>query len=173
MNIKQFSIILACVLAVVLIFVLFLPYQDQKDTVNFYYVRSDFAYGSPNGVIGAEAREVGGHEGELNYLLALYLGGPMNSNLVSAFPPRTPPRILSVKTKGNALHIVLSDVSAVMSEGEFTLACACLTKTCLELTNVQAVEIVSGDRSVRMTAANLVFYDESTSVLIPETEENE
>ncbi len=171
MTSKHFFITLICVLTVVILIAALAPHQDRQDTVNFYYVRSDFSYGSPDGVIGAEARNVGDHEGDLDYLLALYLGGPLDSQLVSPFPNRTTPRLLSVKVKGNILHINLSDLSTVMTDGKFTLACACLSKTCLELANVQAVEITSGNRSLRLTPANLVFYDESTSVLIPETEE--
>ena len=56
-------------------------------------------------------------------------------------------------------------------DSQFSLAAACLTKTCLGIHNVQAVQIESGDRIVRMNPANLQFYDESTSVIVTEREE--
>ena len=170
MTVKKFFIILSCVLAVVLLISLSVPYEENKNTVNFYYVRQDFGYGAPEGVIGPEAREVGEHQNDLNYLLALYLEGPMDKTLLSPFPEKAA-QIFTVKSVGNALHIELSDLSATMTDGEFSLACACLTKTCLEVTKAQAVQVTSGQRSLRMTAANIVFYDESTSVDIAETED--
>ena len=173
MNFRKFIMILCCVLAaVVLIVVCLTPRQDLTGTVTFYYARSEFAYGTPNGAIGSELREVGGHENDLNYLLALYLEGPMDKNLRSPLPGTAYVRILDLSQRGDALHIQLSDLSTVMSDSEFTLACACLTKTCLGIHNVQAVQITSGDRSIRMNPANLQFYDESTSVLHNEREEH-
>ena len=172
MTFKKFMIIFACVLAAVTVLaVIFIPRGDNSGTATFYYARQDFAYGTPGGAIGSEQREIRGHEQDLDYLLALYLEGPLDEKLRSPLPGKSRVRILNLETVGDALHIKLSDLSATMSDSEFTLASACMTRTCLEILNVQAVFIESGDRSVRMNPANLQFYDESTSVLFKEREE--
>ena len=171
MTLKKFLIILACVLAVALIIFLTIPYEHTVDSVTFYYVKNSFSPGTPEGVIGAEQREVGGHEGDLDYLLALYLGGPMDAGLTSPFPGPSATRILTLKQDGPSLTIQLSDLSNSMTDSEFSLACACLTKTCMGLTEARTVRITSGDRSVKMNADNLVFFDESSSVFKSETEE--
>ena len=171
MTSKKFLVILGLVLSVILLIIVASPKKDLSGTVTFYYARKDFSYGTPDGTIGSEQRDVRGHEQDLNYLLGLYLEGPLSENLQSPLPGKSYVRILDLEKVGDALHITLSDLSAVMSDSEFTMACACLTKTCIEFTNVQAVLIESGNRSVRMNPANLKFYDESTSVLFQEREE--
>lgn len=171
MTAKKTMVILGSLLALILLICLGVPQKDLSGTVTFYYARKDFAYGTPDGAIGSELREVRGHEHDLNYLLALYLEGPLDENLRSPLPGKSRVRILDLETVGDALHITLSDLSNAMTDSEFTMASACLTKTCLEILNVQAVLIESGDRSVRMNPANLQFYDESTSVLFQEREE--
>ena len=171
MNFKKFMVILTCLLVLVLLTVLLVPKESREGIVTFYYARSEFVYGAPDGVIGSEERQVGGHETDLYYLLGLYLEGPLSEGLKSPLPDRNHVRILDINQIGDALHIKLSDLSATMTDSEFTLACACLTRTCLGLHNVQAVRIESGSRIVRMNPANLKFYDESTSVVLPGREE--
>ena len=171
MTAKKFLIIVCCVLAVILLIALVFPKADLSGSVVFYYARKDFAYGTPGGAIGSEVRDVRGHEQDLNYLLTLYLEGPLDEKLRSPLPGKSDVRILDLQIVGDALHVRLSDLSNILTDSEFTLGSACLTKTCLELTNVQAVLIESGSRSVRMNPAKLQFYDESTSVLFQEREE--
>ena len=171
MHPKKFFLIFGCVLLVVILIAISFPYEHIQDPVTFYYPRSSFDYGVGDGVFGAEQRDVGGRQNDLGYMLALYLEGPMNQDLIAPFPGKSLPRILTLKQAGNTLVILLTDLGDSMTDGEFSLACACLTKTCLEMTNVQAVQITSGERSVRMTPANLIFFDESASVTQPVREE--
>ena len=158
-------------LVVVLLIAAPFPYERIQDPVVFYYPRSTYSYGHDDGVIGSELRDVGGKKNDLGYMLALYLEGPLEQDLVAPFPGKSLTRILTMKQAGNSLVILLSDLSDSMTDGEFSLACACLTKTCLEMTNVQAVQITSGERSVRMTPANVLVFDESASVIQPMGEE--
>ena len=171
MTLKKFLIILCCVLAAALLIAVLGRTDQGKNTVTFYYVRSQYAYGTEDGVIGSEQRDITGHENDLDYLLALYLEGPLDSGLRSPFPGKSATRILSQQRRGDALQIQLTDMTKVMSDSEFTLACACLTRTCLGMTKVLAVQITSGPRSIRMNPTNLVLFDESTAVKKPKTEE--
>ena len=172
MKTRKFFTIFCCVLlAVILLTALSLPQGKRDGQVTFYYPAEEYSYGSPQGVMGSEAREVGSHQTDLTYLLDLYLQGPISQNLAPAFPSSAITKVQSVKMAGSSLVITLSDLDSAMSEGQFSLACACLTKTCLGFTNARAVQIHSGERSVRMTPSNLVLFDESTSVIQPGGEE--
>ena len=171
MTSKKFAVILGCVLLVAFLLPFTMPREDLTGTVTFYYARKEFLYGAPDGAIGSEQRDIRGHEEDISYLLALYLEGPLDETLRSPLPGKSRVRILDLSQVGDALHIKLSDLSTVMTDSQFTLASACLTRTCMEVLNVQAVLIESGDRSVRMNPSNLQFYDESASVLYDEREE--
>ena len=49
-----------------------------------------------------------------------------------------------------------------MTDAQFTLACSCLTLTCLELVDAESVTVVSGDRSITMNADSLTQKDHIT-----------
>ena len=132
--------------------------DGNGDTVTFFYRRVKFAYGEADSVISPETRDISGHAGDLSYLAALYLMGPMNEELVSPFPKST--RLISVLQTGDTIEIELSDIRDDLSDSEFTLACACLTMTCLEASDAEAVTIISGERTVTMNSENLLLIDE-------------
>lgn len=130
-----------------------------KDPVTFYYVRAEYAYSSTESVLGSEEREASGHRHDLSYLMALYLIGPSDEALVSPLPRGT--RFYSIEEKENSLLLHLSDTAGVLSDSDFTIACACLTMTCLELTKAEEVTIISGERTVTMSRDNLTLFDTS------------
>ena len=164
--------ILACILAAAILAVLCLPSQESSDSVVFYYPRKNFAYGADRGAIGSEDREVGHRAEDFPYLLALYLEGPMDPNLRHPFPGKTISQVQTMEIQGDKVTITLSDLGVGMRDSEFSLACACLARTCLEITGAEQVRITSGDRTVNMTMNNLLLEDES--VLVQEaTEERE
>lgn len=168
---KRYLIIPAVILALVLCAVLVIPYGEIQDYVTFYYPQTDFSYGSPEGVIGSEMRELNGRVSDLPYLLALYLEGPLSPSLKSPFPSQGTTQILELTQTDRVIQIALSNLDVSMTDSQFSLACACLTKTCLELTEARAVKITSGSRSVTMSQDNLLIFDESASVILPQQEE--
>lgn len=139
-----------------------------KEPVTFYYVRAEYAYSATDGILGSEEREASGHRHDLSYLLALYLIGPSDEELMSPLPKGT--RIFSVEQTKNAVLLHLSDTSKTLSDSDFTIACACLTMTCLELTDKAEVTITSGERTVTMSRDNLTLFDTSTETQIVEEE---
>ena len=153
----------------VIVVLCMLPMNRVQDGVTFYYEREKFSYGQENGAIGSEIREIPGRNPELSYLLALYLQGPIEENLVPLFPEGT--EILDLDIRARTLYIRLSDLKKDMTASEYSMACACLTMTCLGLTNVDNVSITSSDRTMFMNSKNLIFYDYSSSVDLPEAEE--
>ena len=139
-----------------------------KEPVTFYYLRAEYQYSTEFGVIGSEEREASGHRDNLSYLLALYLIGPSGEELVSPIPRGI--RFLSVEQVDRMITLNLSDTSAVLTDAEYSLACACLTLTCLDLIGTDAVTINSGARSVTMTRENLILYDSSMTAPTEETQ---
>lgn len=133
----------------------------RKDHAIFYYRRASYLYGQENGVIASEKRDISDHAGDLSYLLSLYLIGPLDEELESPFPKTT--RLTSVRDNGETMQVVLSNIGSALSDSEFSLACACLTLTCLELSNATEVTIISGERTVTMTRESLVLYDGSST----------
>ena len=96
----------------------------------------------------------------MSYLLALYLIGPTDESLYAPLPRGV--RFLKADQQDDTVTLELTDTTQSMTEAEFTLACACLTMTCLSITDAQSVTILSGSRTVTMSRDNLTLYDNST-----------
>lgn len=131
--------------------------QHMKEPVTFYYLRSQFEYGSTQSIMGGEEWESSGHRNDLRYLMALYLIGPSSEELRSPLPLGT--RILSAEQEGSSVTLTLSEMPAAMTDAAFSLACSCLTRTCMGLTQADSVSVVSGTRTVTMGADNLILTD--------------
>ena len=131
------------------------------DPVDFHYCRNpdQFQYFETDSVIRHESRDLTGHMGDLRYMIGLYLAGPLEEGLVCPFPAQT--RLLSVKTEGDTAFIELSDLEQLLSDSQFSLACACLTLSCMSFSSCTAVTITSGSRSVTMNTDNLSLFDAS------------
>ena len=142
--------------------------ERMKEPVTFYYLRAEYQYSTEVGIIASEEREASGHRDNLSYLLALYLIGPSGEDLVSPIPRGI--RFLSVEQTDTMVELTLSDTSAMLTDAEYSLACACLSLTCLDLTEAQAVTVNSGSRSVTMTRDNLILYDSSMTAPTEETQ---
>ena len=107
-------------------------------------------------VIVGEEREAAGHSGDLAYLMALYQMGPSDENLSAPLPSGT--RISSDVQNGQ-VFLELSDAASTLSDPEFSLACACLTLTCLDITDAESVTVSCGNRSNTMTRGSLMLND--------------
>ncbi len=127
-----------------------------KEPVTYYYVHASYQE-NLNNVVLSEEREASGHREDLSYLLALYLMGPVSDQLISPIPPGT--RIHVNENTGENVTLSLSDMDNTMTDAQFSLACACLTYTCIDITGAKAITINSGTRSVTMTMDNLSLLD--------------
>lgn len=134
--------------------------EKLKEPVTFYYVRAGYE-SDMTSIIDSELRESSGHRGDLSYLLALYFMGPADEELLSPLPEGT--SIVSVSRSGASITLHLSDTSDSITDNQFTLACSCLTLTCLELTDAESVTIISGHRSVTMNADTMLLQDLTTA----------
>lgn len=133
--------------------------ERLKEPVTFYYVRSGYA-SDMSQVIGTEQRDASGHRSDLSYMLALYLIGPSQEGLASPLPRGT--QIYTAEVQSDGVHLKLSDTENTMTDAEFSLACACLSLTSMDLTGVARVTILSGSRTVTMSRENLALYDSGT-----------
>lgn len=164
---KKITIIVLCMCVVALMVGMLIPYSHMPEGITFYYERTNYQYGEESGVIGSEFRPISGHERNLEYLLALYMEGPLSEALVPSFPDEV--QILRIEESHRQLLIELNEFE--MSDAHYTLACACLAKTCFTLTDAKSVVIISGARSIKMTQKNVMIYDGSSSAEEPKTEE--
>lgn len=116
----------------------------MKESVSFYYLREhsgsdDYDVFFTEGAIGAETREAAGHRNDLNYLLALYLQGPMDAQFESPFPVGS--KIVDIRNENGELTIVMNTIASRFNDMELTIACACLAKTCMGLTDADVVTV--------------------------------
>jgi len=141
--------------------------SHSLEPVSFYYCRNPetYQYFQEDGVITAESRDLSGHTNDLRYLVALYLAGPLEEGLVSPFPRSA--RLVEAKTISSSVQIELSDLGNTMTDSEFSLAAACLSKTCMQHFGASSVTIKSGARTITMNEANIILFDTA----IPETTE--
>ena len=134
--------------------------SGSGEPVSFYYRRADYQYHSSENVIVPEQREISGHGGDLQYLVALYLVGPLDDSLILPFPKET--RLLKLEESGDSLLLTLSGNGDSLSDSAFSLACACLALTCLSFSNAEEVTIAGGERTMTITPDNLLLTDDIT-----------
>lgn len=114
--------------------------QTQEEGVKFYYCVADPVCSEENGVIASEPR--GGIEDRtLLFILEFYLAGPQSADLRSPFPEGL--QVISAQLQDQTLCLTVSGELCALSGLELTLACGCLTLTCLDLTEATRVQITS------------------------------
>ena len=126
-----------------------------KEPVILYYVEKNYQK-EMDQVIVSEVREASGHREDLSYLLALYSIGPSNEDLKSLLPRNT--RITVAEHVSDSIQLELSEIAQTMTDSDFTLACACIALTCMELTEVPQVTVVCGERNITIQEDNLLLY---------------
>lgn len=148
-----------CFILILLLILLNGCSSPSFDPVLFYYCKKpeSYEYFDAEGFVTSEGRDLTGHNKDLKYLVALYLAGPLDEKLTSPFPRKT--RLINNELSGNHLHIELSDLGNSMTDAEYSLAAACLAKTCIEYMQVKDVTIKSGVRSVTINSENVILYD--------------
>ncbi len=117
--------------------------RQEDPEAAFYYLRDPdtYLYGSPAGVVSSEIRDTAGHEGDLDYLLMLYLQGPLDEDLESPFPAGC--RLLELTQKEENLTLVLNSNIITLKGMDLTLACVCLARTCFSVTDARTVRIMA------------------------------
>lgn len=158
---RVFSALLCILLTIPL-----LGCSSEEESILFYYTRAEFLYGAEDAVIAQEIREAPGHEEDLDYLLNLYLEGPLNQNFTSPFPKGT---VLQGFTYSDAtMYVTLSEEFAQLEGMDHTIAAACMAYTCFHLTAAEKVVIKCnseeyGNRSITLRRESMVLFDDTTA----------
>ena len=129
----------------------------NENTVRFYYSSADYLNSRSGSVLASEDRDVTGYRDDPKFLVSLYLAGPLDRDLQLPFPAGT--ALQSMIVSGSQITIQLHPLPQTMSDSDFSLACACLTMTCLEFTGAETVTILCGNRTVTLNRAMLTFTD--------------
>ena len=126
-----------------------------KTPVTFYYLCDNYEE-ELCCVIVSEEREASGHVGDLPYLLALYLMGPTSEETLSS---PYPDLMLTAQQSGSHIDLELKNLPETVSEIDFSLICACLALTSLDITGAEDVTISCGDRIRTLDRDALTLYD--------------
>lgn len=129
--------------------------------IHFYYLRTEYEYGTADGVIASETREITGYDDDLNYLFRLYLEGPLNDSLTSPFPRGT--YLLNTLLTGDTLTLVLSVEYSALEDLEQTLANACLASTGFQLTEAEQIIILSGKETYTLDRSSITLFDDTVA----------
>lgn len=130
----------------------------KADTVSFYYPRREFLFDEQDGVIAPENRDASGHTTDMQYLLSLYLMGPLSQDLAPAFPKKT--HLISCSRNDAKINIELSDTSEDLTDADFSLSCACLALTCIRAFSAEEIMIISGSRTHSIREDTLLLYED-------------
>lgn len=151
--------------------------KDFQSPVRFYYPRVECTFGKSDSVLAGEVHEAGSHAYDLTYLLEQYLKGPEDDGLYSPFPAGT--KLVRLEQNGRTLNIILDSTFAELTGLKLTLACAGLTKTCLELADIDIVQIsadgptLDGERSIIMDRQTLELLDQAVNDMTAPTQTQE
>lgn len=165
--------LLCCFLAIISVLCLWGCDEDNAEaSASFYYVRSTYIYGREDGIMAAEPFDTTGFADDRN-VLAAYLDGPKNADLISPFPKGT--KIIDFACKGETLYITLSSHVVALSKAKQVLACTCFARTAIELMGVKAVHFETDNSTVaRMDPIVIdndafLLYDDYASFTTEET----
>ena len=135
--------------------------REEDPSVQFFYRRAQYVYGSEDGVIASETRDISTRD--YGYLLRLYLKGPQNELLVSPFPANT--RLISTHMDDGVLTVGLSEEFAALKNMDLSIAAACFASTCFDLTDAQTVRIIAtstyDEVSIVLSRESLTLIDSS------------
>ena len=99
-------------------------------------------------------------------MIGLYLAGPIGEGLYSPLPKNV--TLLSAESNPETVILTFSNLGNSLTDSEFTIACACLTLTCSDLTGCDEVTVIAGARTVTMHSDRIHLSD---TILSPEITE--
>ena len=128
------------------------------EPVYLYYPKLEYGYGAADSVIDYESMDGTGHMGDYPALLGEYFYDPVDEALVNPFPSGT--KLLSAVVRGTDFRIRLTQEAAALMDANFTLAAACLSMTCFELTDCESVTVIGGTKQVTILRDSWLLLDD-------------
>ncbi len=161
------------ILSLLLCFALALPLfgcagqsgQTARVPGNFYYRRTETAYGTTDGVISSEVRELDGISSDVDALLAAYFSGPESGELESPFPRDS--QVHAWELSGQTLSLTMNESFSALTGVELSIACVCVAKTFLGLLPITQVRfqaesgLLGGEKAVTLSEESISLYDDS------------
>lgn len=111
----------------------------HKGSVVFYYIKNEKDFDGKTPIMTPYYPQIDHNTNGYAEILNVYFNGPTNYNCQSPFPAGT--TIEDINITRSKAHLMLSPQFATISGIDSTVACACLTKTVIELTGVNTVQI--------------------------------
>lgn len=133
------------------------PADSQTGVMQYYYCDFETAHGGTDGVLSGETADLDS-SAEPQELLAHYLEGPDSPELTAPFPDGL--RCESAELQNGVLYLRLSEEYNTLSGIWLSLTNACLTKTLLQLPEVERVQIENGSGMLSSQTEN-AFTEES------------
>ena len=134
----------------------------------FYYRAADISYSMESTVVRAEYRENAAYD-TLQQMLVKYFAGPESTDLRTPFPVGM--KLIEVSLADNTVYITVSDALSSLSGLELTLACSCISLTCLDFTGAELV-VISAQDSL-LDGQKYVTMDKNTLLLLDTVLEGE
>ena len=158
------------ILLLICLSIMLLGCQEKAEPINkpvtFYFSCSEFDHGNENSVIAGETRESAGFENDIMGLLNLYLSGPESEDLRSTFPADV--KLLEYRVEDGTAILTVTDQLSLVDGIELTVACACIAKTVMKLSGLEAVKIQT--QTVNLGNKPYIIMDQSTILLLDDTE---
>lgn len=139
--------------------------KNISRTVQFYYIHNEIEFGSKSGVIASNTVQIKYKNEDNLQILNRYFNGPTNYECISPFPAGI--TLIDFETTQDTARLTLSPHMSMLSGIDFTVACACLTRTVIELTGVQTVHLsiqdnlIDGQESIRLTMSSFTYWDDT------------
>lgn len=138
--------------------------MQSATAVNFYYIHNELKYGTESGVIAPTVVNVQYDENDYQLLLEKYLNGPTNYELISPVPAGI--TLVDFQIVGEKALLVLSPHMGTLTGSSMTVALACLTRTVIEMTGMNAVQIsienqqINGADIITLTLNSFSLWDD-------------
>ena len=142
---------------------------EFKDPIDLFYLLIQPAdhihHGSADSIIAPEQREGYKIRNMIPTVLETYLKGPVTESYQTPFPHGT--SLINVAEESGNITITLSDEIADITGIELILACACLSRTCMELWDFDTVNILAETRS--LDGKPMITFDKTNFLLTDDT----
>lgn len=111
----------------------------QQGRITFYYIQNPEDFDGNSAIVVPFYPPTNDKNKELAEILATYIKGPSNNSCSTPFPDGT--EIEEIIVSRSTAEITLNSQFATITDVDFTVACACLTKTVIGLTGVNTVQV--------------------------------
>ena len=137
----------------------------HSDTVSgkFYYRREVTEFGTADGIITFEDRQIPDPMTDTDALLSAYFAGPEDDRLILPFPRAS--AVLDWELDGQTIILTMNESFGDLTDVELTIACTCICKTLIGLLPVTHVQIqlqdglLGGKKQLLFSESDVSLYD--------------